>query len=539
VLGWCLFPGSAVARVEIRVNGGPPERARLALERGDIQQLTNEPAAPLSGFEHKVDLSLLAPDTHRVRVEASAYDVDGRELRLDPVDCELGPERAPHEEDESAAILQARSKRPLRPRSAAAAKPHADRPLRLLAFSHVLAQGGASLYLLELLRRLTRDHGFDCEVVALSDGPLRPQFEAAGVPVHLTEGFPVATLERYEGNVAELVAWVAAGEFDAVLVNTLGAFVGADVAGRLGIPALWAVHESFTLPLFWHTVYEPGTLHPYPRARAEGALAKAAAVVFPAEATRQLYVDAADPERLVAIPYGIELEDMDRAPDREAARRLIGIDPDAQLVLCLGSIEPRKSQAMLATAFARIAERHPRAQLALVGETDAGYCADYRVALREFVKRAGLGARIRIEPVTADPYSWHAAADVLACASDIESLPRAIVEAMVFGTPVLSTRVFGVPELIDDARTGYLCDVRDAAGLANGLDRVLSAPPAELGEVTAAAAQHARARHDPVAYAATMATLIAGVAASPRALPRELLTAPEAPRGAQEAARVW
>src|SRR3954463_4852026 len=108
---------------------------------------------------------------------------------------------------------------------------------------------------------------------------------------------------------------------------------------------------------------------------------------------------------------------------------------------------------------------------------------------------------------------------------------------MVFGTPVISTRVFGAPELIEDGRTGYLCDVRDAASLADGLERVLSAPAQELREVTRAAGLRARSRHDPVAYAAAMASLIGGVAADPRALPRELLAPPEAPSSAQEAAR--
>jgi glycosyltransferase involved in cell wall biosynthesis len=538
VLGWCLFPGTAVARVEIRVNGGPPERARLAMERGDIQRLTDVPAAPLSGFEHKLDLSGLPPGARRVELTVTAYALDGRELEIEPVEFAVGPAQAPFEDDDgAAAALRARSKRALRPHPAASGSSPSGKPPRLLAFSHVLAHGGASLYLLELLRRLGRDHGFECELVALADGPLRPRFEDAGVPVHLTDGFPVSTLERYEGNVAELAAWAAAGHFDAVLVNTLGAFAGGDVASRLGVPALWAVHESFPLPMFWHSAYPAGTLHPYARARAERALAEAAAVVFPAEATRRLFLQAVDPERLVAIPYGVEAEDMDRAPDRAHARTRLGIDPYAQLVLCLGSIEARKSQAMLATSFARIAERHPRAQLALVGETDHAYCADYRAALREFARRAGLEGRIRIEPVTGDPYGWHAAADVLVCASDIESLPRVIVEAMVFGTPVLSTRVFGVPELIEDGVTGYLCDVRDAASLADGLERVLEAPAQELAAVTRAAALHARARHDPSAYAATMATLIRGVAARPRALPLDVLGPAAGASGVGQAAR--
>jgi glycosyltransferase involved in cell wall biosynthesis len=535
VLGWCVFPGTSVARVELSVNGGPPGHARLAMDRGDIPTLTKEQAAPLSGFEHKTDLSDLAPETREVTVEATAHAMDGRELRLEPVRFAIGPPQPAFEDDDgSATTLRARSKRPLRPHTAPA-KPLPGRPLRLLAFSHVLTHGGASLYLLELLRRLSRDHGFECEVVALSDGPLRDAFEDAGMPVHLTDGFPVTTLERYEGNVAELVAWGAAGRFDVALVNTLGSFAGGDAVGRLGVPTVWSVHESFTLPMFWHTAYEPGVLHPYARARAEQALAEAAAVVFPAEATRQLFVNGADPERLVTIPYGVELEDMDRAPDRAAARTRLGIEPDVQLVLCLGSIEARKSQAMLATAFAEIAGRHPRAHLALVGATEDGYCADYRAALREFVRRAGLEQRIRIEPVTDDPYSWHAAADVLVCASDIEALPRVIVEAMVFGTPVLSTRVFGVPELIDDGRTGYLCDMRDAASLAAGLDRVLSASAEELAGVTRAAAERARERHDPAASAATMAALLQ-TSAVPRALPDDALAALEAPDPPREAA---
>lgn len=540
VLGWCLFPGTSVARVEVSVNGGPAERARVAMERSDIPALTKEAAASLSGFEHKADLSGLPGDTRSVTVEATARGMDGRVLRLDPVEFPIGPAAPAYREEDDggrAAELRARSMRPLRPRAAATP----DRPPRLLAFAHVLTHGGASLYLVELLERLTRDHGFQCEVATLTDGPLRERLERAGIPVHITDAFPVTKLERYEGNVAELVAWAAAGQFDVVLVNTLGSFAGGDVAGRLGIPAVWTAHESFPLPMFWQAAYEPGSLHPYARAQAEQALESAAAVVFPAEATRRLFVMNADPNRLVAIPYGIELDAMDGAiaggTDRVAAKRRLGIEPDARVILCLGSIEARKSQAMLTQAFARIADRHPRAQLMLVGETSDAYCANYRTALREFVSRAGLEERVRIEPVTDDPYSWHAVADVLACASDIESLPRVIVEAMVFGTPVLSTRVFGVPELIEDGRTGYLCDMRDAASLADGLDRVLSAPAEELAAVTRAAERHARARHDPSAYAATMAALLQGVAASPRALPRDVLAAPEARHQPHEAAR--
>jgi D-inositol-3-phosphate glycosyltransferase len=536
--GWCLFPGATVARVEVRLNDGPRQLARLALERSDIASFTGHPDAPICAFEFKADLMELAEGAAEARIEATAYATDGRTLALDPVVFAVGAAEPPFRDlDGATARLRARSVLPVRRPSAGATRAGG---LRLLAFTHMLVHGGASLYLLELIRRLARDPGFSCELVTLSDGPLREQFEEIGVPVHVTDGFPVTSVERYEGHLAELVGWAAPREFDCVLVNTLGSFAAGDLAGRLGIPALWSVHESFTLPMFWHAAYPPGALHPYVRAQAEQALRSAGAVVFPAEATRRLFLPNADPERLLTLPYGLEFDSIDaarRAVSREQARQRLGIDPDARVVLSLGSIEPRKSQVMLAAAFAQIAARHPRVQLALVGETTDAYCAGYREALHAYVERAGLGAQVRIEPVTDDPYSWHAVADVVVCASDVESLPRSITEAMSFGTPVLSTRVFGVPELIEDGVTGYLCAMRDLADLAAGLDRVLGASDAERAVITQAAEQRVRGRHDPAAYAAQIRALLDGLAADSEALPGDLLAGAGGQRSASSSSR--
>jgi D-inositol-3-phosphate glycosyltransferase len=521
--GWCLFPGSTVADVEVRVNGGAPQRARLAVERSDIAALTTHPDAPIAAFEHKCDLTGLPSDLTTVRLEATAHSIDGGELRLPPVECALGAAAAPFTDvDGRAAELRDRSMRPLQH----GARIKATGPTRLLAFTHMLVHGGGSLYLLELLRRLKERSGFDCEVVTLADGPLGREFEEIGIPVHVTDGYPVTSLDRYEGSMAELVAWSAPGGYDVVLANTLASFSGIDLASRLGIPAVWAIHESFTPTMFLHAAYAPGTLHPYARLQAEQALRTAAALVFEAEPTRRLFLADAEPERLLTMPYGIELEAIDaarRTLDRATLRRRLGVDETDRVILCMGSIEPRKSQAMLTAAFAQVAERHPDAKLVLVGETDKEYCAGYRSALREYIDRAGLRGRVRIEAETDDPYAWHALADLLVCASDIESLPRVILEAMAFGTPVLSTRVFGAADLIDDGSTGYLCDMRSVADLAGALDRVLKAGPAELAAVADAASAHVRARHDPDRYSDSVADLLTGLVRDRHALPADLM----------------
>lgn len=71
------------------------------------------------------------------------------------------------------------------------------------------------------------------------------------------------------------------------------------------------------------------------------------------------------------------------------------------------------------------------------------------------------------------------ASDVFALASIVDSkgacdvLPTVILEAMASGLPVVSTRIAGVPELVEDGVNGFLADPGDAASLAGALDRAL------------------------------------------------------------------
>jgi D-inositol-3-phosphate glycosyltransferase len=510
-LGWCLIPGTSIARVDVSLNGGPPQRARIGIERLDLRDLCPHPDSPVCGFEHKCDLTELPETAREVVVEAVAQATDGRTLAIPPARFRLGDAPRDFEDaDGRAAQLRARSLERLRTLPA-----HGARSNRMLVFTHQLDYSGGSLYLFELVRRLSPE----CEIVAMHDGPLRDRFEAAGMPVHIADNFPVQSVERYEANQAELMAWVRHQDFGVALVNTLGCFPGADAATRLGIPVVWAIHESFALPQYWFTAFPPGTPHPYVRERAEQSLRAAGAIVFEAEATRQLFLPYADDARLVTLPYGIELGEIDAvrsAARRAYLRRRLGVADGTRVVLALGTIEARKSQSTLVQAFAQVADRHPEAQLVLVGASDAPYCRDYVAAIRDHLERRGLTGRVRVEPVTPEPYSWHALADVLVCSSDVESLPRVIMEAMAFGTPVLSTRVFGIPELIEDGRTGYLCEPRDVLDLAGALDRVLAAAPAELERVAAAGAARVRERHDPDRYAGELERLLRTVAAAGR-----------------------
>ena len=157
-------------------------------------------------------------------------------------------------------------------------------------------------------------------------------------------------------------------------------------------------------------------------------------------------------------------------------RRLHNFAPNQRVLLVMGTTEPRKSQIVLAEAFARVAEDHPEALLVFVGDNGTPYAR----SLRQFVEASGAAKQIRLEPVTADSYSWYRSADVLVSASDIESLPRSFLEAMCFGLPVAAASVFGIPDLIQDGRTGFLFRPRDLGAMVDAVRRVLSTDSDDL-----------------------------------------------------------
>ena len=65
---------------------------------------------------------------------------------------------------------------------------------------------------------------------------------------------------------------------------------------------------------------------------------------------------------------------------------------------------------------------------------------------------------------------------VVAADGDIDGIPVALIEAMACGCPVISTRVSGIGELLDEGRAGILLDPGDPDQLAAALERLIADP---------------------------------------------------------------
>lgn len=516
ITGWAR-PPRGLARIEVRVNGTDCGRARamipLAQSLPELGGGTTQ-IVSLDGFEHTV-----RADNSPVRIEVEGVDRAGERFTIRGAEANVDAS-----EDVDAPWLDQHRIDVLASRVAALRKPEAsDRTeVRLVAFTHRLDLGGGQLYLSELLRQLLGAADLSCLVVSAADGPLRDQLEDQGATVHITD-FPFRSAEAYETKMLELAHLVLMRGCNVAMINTAVAGIGADLAVRLGIPGVWAIHESVTPDEQWPSPHYVTEAIPYVAGRLRRALGDSTAVAFEAEATRQLYLaTAADPRRFLHIPYGVPVSSIEayrHEHDRAEARAAAGIDPSTTVVLCVGTFEPRKAQAALVVAFSWIADSFPGTQLVLVGLIEGVYSS----AVRDLVSSLGLVNRVRLEPVTDDVYAWYLVADIFVLASDVESMPRTLLEAMAFELPVLATKAFGITELIEEDRTGLLIETRDTVAIERGLTRLLAMPSTERAALGRAAGAAIRARFDSAGYAMALNDLLRGLVRDHRVHPADVL----------------
>ncbi|MCD6520927.1 MAG: glycosyltransferase family 4 protein [Anaerolineae bacterium] len=144
-------------------------------------------------------------------------------------------------------------------------------------------------------------------------------------------------------------------------------------------------------------------------------------------------------------------------------------------VLYAGSITEIKDLFTLVRAILLLHKEGRRVTLRLAGRaTSPAYAARLRAyvqeqGLQEIVQFLGLLGREEL-------HREYACASVVALSSLQENAPMAIIEAMAAGKPVVATRVGGVPELVQEAETGFLVKVGDVQALAERLARLLADP---------------------------------------------------------------
>jgi len=188
-------------------------------------------------------------------------------------------------------------------------------------------------------------------------------------------------------------------------------------------------------------------------------------------------------DQYLVVRSGMELERFLRVRiDAPKLRSSLGLPPTGPIVGTVMIFYRHKSPETLVRIAPRIMERVPETHFLLVGD------GEMMPEVRALVQDLNLEGRVVLTGLRQDVNELMALMDVFVHPAWFEILPRTIVQAQATGTPVVATRLGGVPEVIKEGKTGLLVPPRDPEALAEAVMRLLRDPElrARMGEAARA-----------------------------------------------------
>ena len=405
----------------------------------------------------------------------------------------------------------------------------ATSPVRVLFVNDTVRNGGPPRSLLSILRHLdpARVHR---TVVLPRPGLLADELRAAGavdeliIEPGLVEN-PIAPLgrpmercdfeapfplrgARLVGNVglaafglASLVGRTVAGRYDVLYANgTTACFVTGAIGALTRVPALWHVR---------YCEVPDRVLGLHERLAASRAVVR---IVCVSTAAAAQFGGVAPKVRV--IHNGVRVDDFAVAP---VLRRTLELPADTVVFGAHGRILRKKGIVELLQATRLVVERAPpeaaaRVHVVVVGDTPEDFRPDHVAECRELARRLGLESRASFTGFRADVAAWVSGFDVAVVPSiNADPLPRAVIEAMAAGVPVIGFAVGGILEMIEHGVTGALVPPGDVEALAGAMIAAL-VDPARRARQGAAARAAAAARFDARAHARAIEAEIVAVA---------------------------
>ncbi len=336
------------------------------------------------------------------------------------------------------------------------------KPIVVAQLAGSAAYGGGERYLESLYDRLDR-RIYRLVLICPEDGPFVGRMRDRGAQVHVVNLAPLfnplalwrlATLLRDEGVTllqthgarsnfyGRLAGWLAGvGRIVSTVHNSI-----QDYPVHRGRRWLYATALRLTVPL-------------------------ADRIICVSDGTRRELLqecpEAAD--RACTVYNGVDLNSFPPASHAAAVRAAFA-NASGPVLLTVASLIERKGHRYLLEALPNLVKEWPALSCLFVGEGDS------RESLQDLAKRLGVEQACRFVGGSDAVADFYAAADIVVLPSLSEGFPFVLLEALAMSRPVVATRVNGVPEIIEDGRTGLLVPPRDPQALETAIRRLLLDP---------------------------------------------------------------
>jgi glycosyltransferase involved in cell wall biosynthesis len=333
--------------------------------------------------------------------------------------------------------------------------------------------GGPSIQAITLSRFLEA-HGYETRLVRGREGPREGSMNSLAEALRV-EPIDLPTLKRNigVGDLASLVFLVRQmREWQPDILHTHAAKAGtlgrlaALLSGRRRPPVIVHTFHGHVLTEY----FSPLVSAAFTRIeRVLGRYTTCLIAVSDEVRADLIRLRVAPPERILVLPLGFDFSRFDapaeqRRKRREAFRRGLRIPLDARLVTLVARLEPIKR----VDRFLRVANSMTAPALFLVVGDGA---------LREELQGSPEAARLEDSLIWVglrdDMADVYFGSDVVAVTSDSEGTNVSAIEAQAAGVPVISTRVGGMPSVVNHGETGLLIEPDDERGFADALEQIL------------------------------------------------------------------
>ncbi len=174
--------------------------------------------------------------------------------------------------------------------------------------------------------------------------------------------------------------------------------------------------------------------------------------------------------RIVTLPNFVDEDAFVQLPDeaRLLARRSFGIPDGALVITAVAVFRPEKDLETLIAAMALLRQQHSNLHLLLVGS------GPRETALKRAAEAHCVRDHVHFPGFLSSPPNLHQYGDLSVLCSLHEAFPNSVIEAMAAGKPVVGTNVGGIPDAVEEGRTGFLVPPRSSQDLAGSIDCLLA-----------------------------------------------------------------
>ena len=218
----------------------------------------------------------------------------------------------------------------------------------------------------------------------------------------------------------------------------------------------------------------PHSRNPKLRSRLVAALEGADHIFSVSESLRQHAISlGADPGRVEVVGNGVDIEKF-HPEDRDEARRLFSLPPDARVMISVGALVPRKGMQRVIELMPELLETFPKLHYVLVGGGSPE--GDIQAELEQQIASLQLEERVHLlGSMPSEKIRWPlSAADIFVLSTSNEGWANVFLEAMACGLPVVTTDVGGNAEVVCRPELGSVVPFGDPEALRVALEEALA-----------------------------------------------------------------